>query len=131
MRQSIDTCHWSNPAVTHIFPPPLSFPASSGRIREGRRNRPNGRKRIFLMAEGSPFPLSAATPRISVVVPARNEAGNIAPLVEEIVQALAALTPNEIIYVNDGSRDDTEAELKPLIKIHRRLRHISHDASFA
>jgi len=81
------------------------------------------------MAEGSPFPLSAATPRISVVVPARNEAGNIAPLVEEIVQALSALTPNEIIYVNDGSRDDTEAELKSLMKIHRCLRQIRHEVS--
>jgi dolichol-phosphate mannosyltransferase len=81
------------------------------------------------MAEGSPFPLSAATPRISVVVPARNEAGNIAPLVEEIGQALAALTPNEIIYVNDGSRDDTEAELKSLMKIHRCLRQIRHEVS--
>jgi dolichol-phosphate mannosyltransferase len=86
-------------------------------------------KRIFLMAEGSPFALSAATPRISVVVPARNEAGNIAPLVEEIVQALSALTPNEIIYVNDGSRDDTEAELKSLMKIHRCLRQIRHKVS--
>jgi dolichol-phosphate mannosyltransferase len=81
------------------------------------------------MAEGSPFPLSAATPRISVVVPARNEAGNIAPLVEEIVQALAALTPNEIIYVNDGSGDDTEAELKSLMKIHSCLRQIRHKVS--
>ncbi len=90
---------------------------------------PNGRKRIFLMAVGSPFPSSAATPRISVVVPARNEAGNIAPLVEEIVQALGALTPNEIIYVNDGSRDDTEAELKSLMKIHGSLRQIRHAVS--
>ncbi len=87
------------------------------------------RKRIFLMAEGSPFPSSAATPRISVVVPARNEAGNIAPLVEEIVKALGALTPNEIIYVNDGSRDDTEAELKSLMKIHGSLRQIRHEVS--
>jgi glycosyltransferase involved in cell wall biosynthesis len=63
------------------------------------------------------------------VVPARNEAGNIAPLVEEIVQALSALTPNEIIYVNDGSRDETEAELKSLMKIHSCLRQIRHDVS--
>src|SRR5262249_50079424 len=35
----------------------------------------------FLMTEDSSFPSSAAVLRISVVVPARNEAGNITPLV--------------------------------------------------
>ena len=68
-------------------------------------------------------------PRISVVVPARNEAGNIAPLVEEIVRALAVLGPHEIIYVNDGSRDDTEAELRALMRVHRSLRQIKHKVS--
>src|SRR5262249_16626024 len=85
----------------------------------GVAEQAGGQMRIFLMAEGSSFPSGAATPRISVVVPARNEAGNIAPLVEEIVRALGPLAPNEIIYVNDGSRDDTEAELKSLMKIHK------------
>ena len=81
------------------------------------------------MPEDRPFPSSAAPPRISVVVPARNEAGNIAPLVEEIVRALCAFAPVEIIYVNDGSRDETEAELKALMKVHRSLRQIKHEVS--
>jgi glycosyltransferase involved in cell wall biosynthesis len=81
------------------------------------------------MAEDRPFPSSATAPRISVVVPARNEAGNIAPLVEEIARALCAFAPSEIIYVNDGSRDGTEAELKALMKVHRSLRQIRHEAS--
>ncbi len=53
------------------------------------------------MAEDIPLPPGVPAPRISVVVPARNEDGNIAPLVEEIVRAIASFAPNEIIYVND------------------------------
>jgi dolichol-phosphate mannosyltransferase len=116
-----------NPFVVPVFPFPHVFPQARGT--GGVAQRAERQKRIFLMANASPFPPSTATPRISVVVPARNEAGNIAPLVEEIVQALSALTPNEIIYVNDGSRDETEAELKSLMKIHSCLRQIRHDVS--
>lgn len=81
------------------------------------------------MAEHRSLPSSAPRPRISVVVPARNEARNIAPLVEEIARALSALAPSEIIYVNDGSRDETEAELKALMKVHGSLRQIRHEVS--
>ena len=84
--------------------------------------------RTFLMAD-NPVPPGVLAPRLSVVVPARNEAGNIAPLVEEIVGAIASFAPNEIIYVNDGSRDDTEAELKALMKIHGSLRQLKHKVS--
>ncbi|HTP92853.1 MAG TPA: glycosyltransferase, partial [Xanthobacteraceae bacterium] len=52
---------------------------------------------------------SAAVPAVSVVVPVRNEAGNIAPLVAEIESAMKDRS-FELIYVNDGSRDGTEAE---------------------
>ncbi len=41
-------------------------------------------------------------PAVSVVVPVRNEAGNIAPLVAEIAAALQGRA-FEIVYVNDGS----------------------------
>src|SRR6516225_10881473 len=70
-----------------------------------------------------------AAPRVSVVVPVRNEAGNVAPLVEQITRALAAFAPSEIIYVNDGSRDETEAELKSLMETHATLRQIRHEVS--
>ncbi len=48
---------------------------------------------------------------ISVVVPVRNEAGNIAPLMAELEAALRRLGPYEVIYVDDGSTDATAAEL--------------------
>jgi dolichol-phosphate mannosyltransferase len=82
-----------------------------------------------MMAEDRPFPSGAPTPRLSVVVPVRNEAGNIAPLVEEIARALCAFASSEIIYVNDGSRDETEVELKTLMKVHSSLRQIKHAVS--
>jgi dolichol-phosphate mannosyltransferase len=81
------------------------------------------------MTEDTRLPSGARAPRISVVVPVRNEAGNVAPLVEEIVRALAAFAPNEIIYVNDGSSDDTEAELRSLMRISLSLRQIRHEVS--
>jgi dolichol-phosphate mannosyltransferase len=69
----------------------------------------------------------ASTPAVSVVVPVRNEAGNIAPLVAEIT---AALTGDfEIVYVNDGSSDGTEAELRSLMASRPFLRQIKHAVS--
>ncbi|NWG24647.1 MAG: glycosyltransferase [Pseudorhodoplanes sp.] len=67
-------------------------------------------------------------PDISVVVPVRNEAGNIAPLVDEIASALAG-RDFEIVYVNDGSSDDTGAELLQLMATRPYLRQIRHARS--
>jgi dolichol-phosphate mannosyltransferase len=71
-------------------------------------------------------------PAISVVVPVRNEVGNIAPLVTEIAAALQAAFPErafEIVYVNDGSSDGTEQELLRLMALHSWLRQIKHAQS--
>jgi dolichol-phosphate mannosyltransferase len=67
-------------------------------------------------------------PRLSVVVPVRNEAGNIEPLVAEIATALAD-TSFELIYVNDGSSDATEAELARLMADRPWLRQLKHARS--
>ena len=72
---------------------------------------------------------SAQTPALSVVVPVRNEQGNIGPLVDEIVQALAGRWRFEIIYVNDGSNDGTAEELAQLMARRPYLRQVKHATS--
>jgi len=67
-------------------------------------------------------------PLISVVVPVRNEAGNVAPLVAEIAAALAGRA-FEVIYVNDGSTDATGDELKALQAQFPWLRQVRHAQS--
>jgi dolichol-phosphate mannosyltransferase len=67
-------------------------------------------------------------PAVSVVVPVRNEAGNVAPLVAEIAAALAGRV-FEILYVNDGSRDGTEQELRGLMTRRPWLRQLRHAQS--
>jgi dolichol-phosphate mannosyltransferase len=49
---------------------------------------------------------------LSIVIPVRNEADNIAPLVAEIMEALSGLSRYEIIYVDDGSNDGSAAEIE-------------------
>jgi dolichol-phosphate mannosyltransferase len=71
---------------------------------------------------------NGAVPAISVVVPVRNEAGNIAPLVAEIAAALQG-RDFEIVYVNDGSSDGTEQELLRLMAERPWLRQIRHAQS--
>jgi dolichol-phosphate mannosyltransferase len=72
--------------------------------------------------------LAEAAPAVSVVVPVRNEAGNIGPLVEEIAAALGRRA-FEIVYVNDGSSDETEAELTALARARPYVRQVKHAVS--
>lgn len=53
------------------------------------------------------------TPKISVIIPAYNEAGNIARLFERIDEGLAAVgMTGETVFVDDGSSDTTWAEVE-------------------
>jgi dolichol-phosphate mannosyltransferase len=51
--------------------------------------------------------------QISIVVPVRNESGNVASLISEIDTALKHIA-HEIVYVDDGSTDDTFGQLSAL-----------------
>jgi glycosyltransferase involved in cell wall biosynthesis len=66
---------------------------------------------------------------VSIVVPVRNEADNVAPLIAEITSALDGRWVYEIIYVNDGSTDATAERLAALMKQHSHLRQLRHDKS--
>jgi dolichol-phosphate mannosyltransferase len=71
----------------------------------------------------------APAPAVSVVVPVRNEQGNIGPLVEEIAGALNGRWAFEIVYVNDGSTDGTADELQQLMASRPYLRQLKHTVS--
>jgi dolichol-phosphate mannosyltransferase len=66
---------------------------------------------------------------LSVVIPVKNEAENIAPLVAEIHAALDGLVGFEIVYVDDGSTDDTAARIRVLQADDPALRLVRHRAS--
>lgn len=67
---------------------------------------------------------------LSVVIPVKNEAGNIAPLVAEIVAALDGLLRYEIVYVDDGSDDVTADEIRRAEARLPQLRLVRHDRSW-
>ena len=64
---------------------------------------------------------------VSVVVPAKDERDNLAPLIGEIDAALGGKYDYELIYVDDGSEDDSFAvlcELKARFASLRVVRHV-------
>ena len=63
---------------------------------------------------------------VSVVIPALNEQGNIARLIEETYAALAQNRLTEVIVIDDGSEDGTGAEIKALIARYPSLRYLRH-----
>ena len=67
--------------------------------------------------------------RISVVVPVKNEQDNVEPLVREIAAALSSNAEFEIVYVNDGSTDNTARVLAGLKTEFSMLRVITHRAA--
>lgn len=66
--------------------------------------------------------------RVSVVIPALNEAGNIGRLVKETYEVVPAELLGEVIVVDDGSEDATLDEVKALIEAGELpgLRYLRH-----
>jgi glycosyltransferase involved in cell wall biosynthesis len=72
---------------------------------------------------------STISPRLSIVVPVRNEAPNILPLLEEIEAACGKVESYEVVYVDDGSTDDTAAVLAEARRSRPWLRVLRHELS--
>jgi dolichol-phosphate mannosyltransferase len=66
--------------------------------------------------------------QLSVVVPVKNEQDNVANLVAEIDLALKNVV-HEIVYVDDGSTDNTHQRLKTLQLTYPQLRVVRHAKS--
>lgn len=70
----------------------------------------------------------SAAPALAVVIPARNEAENLAPLIPEIAAVLAG-SAYEIVVVDDGSTDDTPAVVERLAGEGVPVRRVIHARS--
>lgn len=66
--------------------------------------------------------------QLSVVVPVRNEEDNVAALITEVDAALKHIS-HEIIYVDDGSTDNTYSRLKSLQAQFGQLKIVRHAQS--
>lgn len=67
-------------------------------------------------------------PSLTVLVPAFNEAGNLAPTVERLIRALDITVDDyEIMIVNDGSDDGTGDEADALAKRYDFVQAIHHE----
>ncbi len=67
--------------------------------------------------------------KVSVVVPCFNEQGNIAPLKEKLEEVLKGYD-YEVIFVNDGSRDETLPILEKLCLQNKKFKLLSFSRNF-
>ena len=71
----------------------------------------------------------STAPAVSVVVPVRNEAQNVAPLADEIAAAMTGRWSFELVFIDDGSTDGTAAALGRLRAERSVVRQITHASS--
>ena len=70
-------------------------------------------------------------PQISIVVPLYNEEKNIRLMYDRLVSSILKITSNfEIIYVNDGSNDNSFLELLKLSNEDERVKYINFSRNF-
>ena len=69
--------------------------------------------------------------KLSIVLPAHNEHNNISPIYKEIILALANCKyPYEILFIDDGSTDDTLAQIKALSAEDSKVKYIELSRNF-
>lgn len=70
--------------------------------------------------------------KISIVIPAHNEEGNVALVHEKIKEVFSRLNNYdfEIIFVNDGSRDNTQQKLEELSQQFDEIKYIEFSRNF-
>ena len=69
--------------------------------------------------------------KLNIVLPAHNEHNNISPIYKEIILALASCKyPYEILFIDDGSTDDTLAQTKALSAEDSKVKYIELSRNF-
>jgi len=66
-------------------------------------------------------------PKVSIVIPALNEAGNIRPLIEEIRATMSVRMHYEVVVVDDASSDGTWDEIRSVTRDDPSVRCARHD----
>lgn len=74
--------------------------------------------------------MASAAVAFSIVLPAHNEVGNVAPIIAELRRLMAAIGPTEIIGVDDGSNDGTLDALRAAASADPMVRYISFTRNF-
>lgn len=70
-------------------------------------------------------------PRISIIIPAKDEERSILPLYKKITSEIKKLNKTyEIIFIDDGSSDSTYSEIIKITKINKNVKVIKHRGNF-
>ncbi len=73
--------------------------------------------------------MNEPAPHLSIVVPVYNESANIGPLIEAVREAVSG--PDwELVFVDDGSRDDTRMRVEEAAEVDDRIRLIALARNF-
>ena len=74
--------------------------------------------------------MATSAVEFSIVLPAHNEAGNIAPIITELRRLMAPVGRTEIIGVDDGSSDGTLEALRAAAAADPMVRYVSFTRNF-
>lgn len=70
------------------------------------------------------------TKKISVIIPAYNEEGNILPLVQRLTNQLKQYHDYEVIFIDDGSKDNTLKVIQNLRKKDKHIHYLTFTRNF-
>jgi glycosyltransferase involved in cell wall biosynthesis len=68
--------------------------------------------------------------KVSVILPCSNEEKNVPLIAERLIPILEKYNDYEILFVNDGSRDNTLEEIKKLAQQNTHIKYISFSRNF-
>jgi polyisoprenyl-phosphate glycosyltransferase len=72
-----------------------------------------------------------ASPKLSVIIPVHNESANVRPLCERLLPVLNRIgLAWEVVFVDDGSRDDTLDIIRSMSKTEPRIGAVSFSRNF-